>query len=120
MEGIMVESTTGENRRKYPRLNAPILYRAAPFFSRRNPVINISLVGIRVYSDEEINIGKRLELELFLSDNTSLVCTARVVWQKPLPEGAVAKYEIGLEFLEISPDDLQRLVRVLEFQAPVE
>jgi len=116
----MVESTTEENRRKYPRLNAPILYRAAPFISRRNPVMNISLVGIRVYSDEELKIGKRLELELFLPDNTSMVCTARVVWQKPLPEGAVAKYEIGFEFLDISPDDLQRLAKVLEFQAPVE
>jgi hypothetical protein len=120
MEVIMVESTTEENRRKYPRLNAPILYRAAPFISRRNPVMNISLVGIRVYSDEELNIGKRLELELCLSDNTSMVCTARVVWQKPIPEGAIAKYEIGLEFLEISPDDLQRLAKVLELQAPVE
>ena len=116
----MVESNTEENRRKYPRLNAPILYRAAPFFSRREPVMDISFAGIRVYSDEELNIGKRLELELFLPDNTSLVCTARAVWQKPLPEGADAKYEIGLEFLEISPDDLQRLAKVLEFQAPVE
>lgn len=116
----MVESTVGENRRKYPRLDTPILYRSAPFFSRRNPVINISLVGIRVYSDEDLSIGKRLELELFLTNNTSMVCTARVVWKKPLPEGAVAKYEIGLEFLEISPDDLQRLAKVLEFQTPVE
>jgi len=83
-------------------------------------LMNISLGGIRVYSDEEIKVGKRLELELFLPDGTLMVCTARVVWQKTLPEGAVAKYDIGLEFLEIPPDVANRLAKVLEFQAPVE
>ncbi len=116
----MVGSTAEEDRRKYPRLNVPILYRAASFFSRREPVINIGLGGIKVYSDEGLKIGKRLELELFLPDKTSMVCTSRVVWQNLLPEGAVAKYEIGLEFLEMSPDDLQCLAKVLDFQAPAE
>ena len=116
----MKESTAEEDRRKYPRLNAPIYYRSAQFFSRRTPVVNISLGGIRVYSDEGLKIGKRLELELFLPDKTSIVCTARVVWQKPLPEGAVAKYEVGIEFLEINPDVVERLSKVLEFQPPAE
>lgn len=116
----MKESTPEEDRRKYPRLKAPVLYRAAHFFSHRKPVANISLGGICVNSDEEIKIGKRLELELFLPDHTSIVCTARVVWQKTLPEGAVAKYEIGFEFLEIPADVLQRLDKVLEFQPPAE
>ena len=116
----MVKSTAEEDRRTYTRLNAPILYRAAPFFSRRQPVMNISLGGIRVYSDEGLNIGKRLEVELFLPNDMSMVCTAKVVWQQSLREGAVARYEIGLEFLEISPDDLRRLAKVLDFQAPVE
>jgi len=114
MEGIMVESTTEENRRKYTRLNVPILYRGASFFSRRESVINIGFGGIRVYSDKELKIGKRLELELFLPDKTSMVCTSKVVWQTLLPEGAVAKYEIGLEFLEMSPDALRCLAKVLK------
>jgi len=115
----MAESTQEKNRRKYRRLYIPIFYRAASFFSRREPVINIGLGGIKIYSDEGLKIGKRLELELFLPDETSVVCTARVVWQEPLPEGAVAKYEMGLEFLEISPDGLQALVNVFDFLAPV-
>jgi c-di-GMP-binding flagellar brake protein YcgR len=120
MERIMETSTFENNRRKYPRLKAPILYRAASFFSSRKPLMNISLGGIRVYSDEEIRIGKRLELELFLPDGALMVCTARVVWQKTLPKGAAAKYDIGLEFLELPPEALRRLEKVLEFQAPVE
>jgi len=115
----MVESTTGDDRRKYRRLYIPIFYRAASFFSRRKPVINIGLGGIKIYSEEEFKIGNRLELELFLPDETSVVCTARVVWQELLPEGAVAKYENGLEFLEISPDSIQALVKVFDFLSPV-
>jgi len=112
----MVESTTEEDRRKYQRLYIPIFYREASFFSRREPVIDIGLGGIKIYSDVELKIGKRLELELYLPDETSLVCTARVVWQELLPEGAVAKYENGLEFLEISPDGLRSLEKVLDSQ----
>ena len=114
----MVESATGEDRRKYKRLYIPIFYRGASFFSRREPVIDFGLGGIRIYSDDELKIGKRLELELYLPDETSVVCTARVVWQKLLPEGAVAKYEMGLEFLEISPDGLQALAKVFDSLAP--
>jgi len=116
----MVDPISDQNRRKYPRLNLPILYRAAPFLSRRHPVMNISLAGVCVYSDEELTIGKRLELEFFMPDNTSMICTARAVWQNPLPEGAAAAYEIGLEFLEISPDDIQRLAKVLHFELPAD
>jgi c-di-GMP-binding flagellar brake protein YcgR len=115
MEAIIMEATTEDNRRKFPRLKAPSIYRAAPFRLRREPVINISLGGIRIYSDEELKIGKRLEMELFLPDNTSIVCTARVVWQKTLPEGEAAKYDVGFEFLNIPPDALKRLTKVLEF-----
>lgn len=115
----MVESNKEEDRRKYHRLYIPIFYRVASFFSRREPVRNIGLGGIKIYSEEEFKIGKRLELELFLPDETSVVCTASVVWQELLPEGAVAKYENGLEFLEISPDSIQALAKVFDFLSPV-
>lgn len=114
----MGKSNQEEDRRKYRRLYIPIFYRTASFFSRREPVRNIGLGGIKIYSDEEPKIGKRLELELFLPDETSIVCTARVVWQELLPEGAVAKYEMGLEFLEISPDGLQALAKAFAFLVP--
>lgn len=65
----MVKSTTGDDRRKYRRLYIPVFYRAASFFSNRKPVIDIGLGGIKIYSEEEFNIGTRLELELFLIDS---------------------------------------------------
>lgn len=111
---------SADDRRKYVRFQAPVLYRSASLFSRREPLVNIGLGGIRIYGDEPLKIGRRLELELFFPDRTSMVCTARVVWQQALPEGSVAKYDIGLEFLGISPDGLGRLKKVLENAPPDE
>lgn len=116
----MMETNTESNRRRYPRFKAPILYRVAPIFSSRKPLTNIGLGGIRIYSDEEFKIGKRFEVELFLPDKTSMTCTARVAWLKSLPEGAVAKYDVGLEFLDMPDDVLNRLEKVLDFEAPAE
>lgn len=102
-----------ENRRKYPRYDSPVCYRSASLFSARKPLVNISLGGIRIYSDEEFKIGRRLELELILPDDTILTCTARVVWQSPLPGNSSAKYDTGLQFLEISAEHLQRLSEMI-------
>ena len=105
------------NRRQYPRYNAPICYRSASLFSARKPLVNISLGGIRIYSDDEFKIGKRLEIELILPDDTILTCTAKVIWQKPLAAGATARYDTGLQFLDISPDHLEQLSEILERQS---
>jgi c-di-GMP-binding flagellar brake protein YcgR len=105
------------NRRKYPRYNAPICYRSASLFSARKPLVNISLGGIRIYSDDEFKIGKRLEVELMLPDDSVLICTAKVVWQKLLDDEATAKYDTGLQFLDISSEHLGRLSEVLEADA---
>ena len=111
----MTENDHNQNRRKYPRFSAPICYRSAPFFSTRNPLLNIGLGGIRIYSNERFKIGKRLEIELFLPDDDEILkFTAKVVWQNALPEDATAKYDIGLQFLNIPEDGLQRLAKVLE------
>lgn len=104
------------NRRKYPRYNAPICYRSASLFSARKPLVNISLGGIRIYSDDEFKIGKRLEIELILPDDSVLTCTAKVIWQKLLDDGSVARYDTGLQFLDISSDHLNRLSGVLADQ----
>jgi Tfp pilus assembly protein PilZ len=114
----MIEFDPKENRRSYPRFNAPICYRSASLFSARKPLVNISLGGIRIYSDEEFKIGKRLEIELLLPDDMVLRCTMKVVWQSPLPEGSKATYDTGLQFLDVPVDSLHRLTEVLEQSDP--
>lgn len=69
---------------------------------------------MRIYSDEQFKIGKRLEIELLMPDNDILRFTAKVVWQHPLPENSVAAYDVGLQFLDIPEGGLEKLSKVLE------
>ena len=110
----MSDHESVSNRRKYPRYNAPICYRSASFFSSRTPLVNIGLGGMRIYSDDQFKIGKRLEIELLMPDNEILRFTAKIVWQHPMPEGSVAAYDVGLQFLDIPEDGLEKLSKVLE------
>ncbi len=110
----MREVESNDDRRKYPRFDAPICYRSASLFSAHKPLVNISLGGIRIYSDEVFKVGKRLEIELLLPDDTMLQCTMKVAWQNPLPEGSKASYDTGLQFLDVSADGLRRLTEFLE------
>lgn len=110
----MAEHLSSQNRRQYPRYNASICYRAASLFSARKPIVDIGLGGIRIHIDEHLKIGKRLEIELILPENTTLTCTVKVVWVSSLVEGNSAKYETGLQFLNISPENVKHLAKVLE------
>ena len=103
-----------DDRRKYPRFKAPIWYRSAPFFSSRRPVVDIGLGGIRIYSNDNLKIGKRLEVELLLPDDEIVTFIAKVVWRQELAEDNMAKYDLGLQFLDVSGHTLQRLAEVLE------
>jgi hypothetical protein len=82
-------------------------------FATRNKVLDVSLGGARIYSDERQSEGTELELELFLPEGSSLECKARVVWTVTLPPGSDARYEVGLAFTEIPPDAGERLKAVL-------
>jgi len=101
------------NRREFPRFKAPICYRSAPFFSTRRQLVNIGLGGIRIFSNDKLRVGKRLEIELLLPDDEILTFIAKIVWQRPLPEGETAQYDVGLQFLDAPEDKLQRLAEVL-------
>ncbi len=89
------------DRRRYPRLNAPAYWRASGLSSAWKPV-DVSLGGMRVYSDDPFEVGARFELELFVSGEESVQCDVRVVWVDALPESSPARYDIGVEFLELS------------------
>ena len=87
--------------------------RGRPLFARRRAT-DISLGGVRVYADEAPATGDRLELELFLPDETALVCLAEVVWVEPLPDGSPARFDVGARFVKLSASDHARLATVLQ------
>lgn len=111
----MAPDHPGAERRRYRRVQAPVLIRpVSPLARRVEPKVNdVSLGGLRAYSDEEQKPGTRLELELLLPDGGSATVLAEVVWVMPLAEGAPARYDVGLRFVDARPEDLERIARVL-------
>ncbi len=102
-------------RRRYRRLKAPILVRpvSALVYRAKQKVNDISLGGLRAYSDEREKPGTRLELELLFSDGISATVLAEVVWVESLPEGSPARFDVGLRFVDASSEDLDRIAKDL-------
>jgi hypothetical protein len=91
-----------------------VFYRPARFRTARHAVIDIGLGGLRVYSDEALELGDRLDIELTLPEEKTLTCLVRVVWVKSLPAGGPAPFDVGLELLDAHGDGFMCLSRVLE------
>jgi hypothetical protein len=99
-------------RTAYPRLLAPVYFTrgALPWWwwRRRTPG-----GGVSVFTDERPVEGSRLRVEIFLSDGTTVTCRAAVAWVDALPDGAPARYDVGLDFVTLRPGDRERLAPVL-------
>lgn len=104
------------DRRRFPRLLAQVYYRPAgpEFLHHRRAARNVSLGGMRVYSDDELSIGTPVEIELLIDEQTTARCWARIAWIERLGEDAGAVYDIGLEFTDMTEEDRSRLSRVLD------
>jgi hypothetical protein len=104
-----------EERRHYPRLHAPVLIRPVSLLehARARDVRDISLGGIRTFSDEPVPAGRRLEVELLFDDSKTVTLQVQVAWVTELPDGSPARYEVGLEILRAQPDELALLEREL-------
>ena len=114
----MTTRSAEENRREFKRVHAPVYCRpmglSFSFLQPKQRTLDISLGGMRIYSDEPIKKGTKLELELFLPDTTSVTCKVEVVWVEALPAGGPATHDIGLQFIEIKSEDKARLATVLD------
>ena len=102
------------NRRRFPRVRAPVFYRPASTFGTSRKATNLSLVGVRVYSNRPFKEAQVLEIELLLPSGESVKAVVRVVWIMVLPPGSDALYDVGLEFVKLPPDAVDKLKFVLE------
>lgn len=100
------------DRRRFPRINLSMFYRPAGLLGPRQVARDVSRGGIRVQTDDPLDTGTRLEIELFLPDGDSLSVDVRVAWLREL-SGQDARYEAGLEFLEMDAVRLALLERCL-------
>lgn len=83
------------------------------FLERRRAAIDISYGGVRIYSDLEVKVGQLLKLELFAQDAPPVTYTAEVAWVGPMPDGGVARFDVGLRFLNLEPAARDLLVSML-------
>lgn len=104
-----------DERRRYRRIQAPIYCRPAgvKLLARHREPVDLSLGGVRVFSDDKYRIGDLVKMEFFSSNSPAVTYTAQVVWIDSLPSGAPAKYDVGLKFVDLSPAALQFLAGVL-------
>jgi hypothetical protein len=102
-------------RRKYRRIRAPLYCRPAgmQFLARQRQPVDVSLGGVRIFSDDRLEVGELLKMEFFLPDTKPVTYTAEVVWIEPLPSGGPAPFDVGLKFLALEPAALSLLVGVL-------
>ncbi len=104
----MTAPSTKDERRSYNRVQAHVTVRPVSILARAIPrrVNDVSLGGLRCYSDDEFPAGKRLELELFFTDGRSATLLAEVVWTEALPAGAPARFDVGMRYLDCSAESL--------------
>jgi hypothetical protein len=93
---------------------APVFYRATKLSTPRQQVNNLSLQGVRIYSDERLDMGQTLELEFFFPNGIIVEVMARVVWIKKQPPGSAGVYDVGMEFINLSEKALKELDAVLK------
>ncbi len=108
-----------EDRRQYRRVQAPVFCRpilkgGQRFFTGTQQTQDISLGGMRIFSEAEVQKGTLFELELFLPDRSSVLCKVCVMWTERLPQGSPSNYDVGLKFTELDPRDLEKLAVVLD------
>lgn len=83
------------------------------FLARQREPVDVSLGGVRIYSDEALHVGDLLKMEFFVQDVEPVTYTAEVVWIDLLTEGGPAKFDVGLKFIQLEPGALQLLLQVL-------
>lgn len=102
----------GIERRLFPRVEADIYYRSSRIAPRKRAIYDISLGGVRIHCDEELAVGRELELEFYLPDGSAIAAIAKVRWSSKLTEGSDGAYAAGLEFMHLTPEAAEQLKKV--------
>lgn len=91
-----------------------MLWRSPGLAAKLSRTVNVSMGGARVFSDDRMKIGAKLNLELMPDPDTSVQVFARVAWIDELDEGAPARFDVGLEFLDVPEEMVSRLAAILQ------
>lgn len=111
----------GINRRKFPRANYKCLITIKKRLTSKvisTHTENIGSGGICVIIKEDLGLFQGVDLELYLEDSRPQVkCGGTVVWvvkkSEPRQKGSFL-YDTGVEFIDIRPEDRERVTAVVE------
>jgi len=110
----------GINRRKFPRAS----YKCLITIKRRlnaktisTQTENIGAGGICVLVKEDMGLFQGVDLELYLDDNRPPIkCGGTVVWvvKKTASKKGTFIYDTGVEFIDMRPEDRDKVSEVVE------
>ena len=106
-------------KRKYPRysVDLPVEYsRVESPVGTAGRALDISESGLLIYFPEQMKIGQRLSLKLFLSMGSKLMSIeilSEVAWVEICVERDWGEYRTGVKFVDTSADDMAKLKHFL-------
>ena len=113
----------GLNRRKFPRVIYPCLVVIQNGAQGDKDIIlthteNIGIGGVCIVLKQDLKMFTVVELELDLLDlGNHIKCQGKVVWNVQRRDDAKNKpmfYDIGIEFMELSQEERDRLERIIK------
>ena len=115
--------TVNFEKRKHPRFSVdlPVEYSRADLFADHGRAMNASEGGLLLYLPEQLAIGNHLRLKLFFSVGSQLnaiEATVEVVWVDIHLEKDWGDCRTGVRFVEISTDDMGRLMNFVRSLFP--
>jgi hypothetical protein len=112
----VTEPRDHDERRTFNRVQAQVTVRPVSLLAHAVPrrVNDVSLGGLRCFSDDVHRPGERLELELHFPDGRIATVLAEVVWTEPLPAGAPARFDVGMHYLDCGPGSLALIREVVQ------
>ena len=112
----------GINQRKFPRVNYKCRIRLSGESGDsvlETQTENIGAGGICVVLEKGLQLFAPVHLDLFLDEkNPPISCGGTVVWvvkRHPMSQAGVFKYDTGIEFTGISPEDKKRVSDLVEY-----
>ena len=111
--------TVSFERRKYPRFHVDLPIEYSPIDSsigHTGKALNISEGGLLLHFPEQMDIGQYIRLKLFFSSGSELntiEVLAEVVWVDIHLDKGWRDYRCGVNFIDVSPEDLTKLKNFL-------
>ena len=107
-----------KERRKHPRfpIGLPLEYREKDGSLHGAVVCNMSEGGLLIYSIQDMPIRSELKVRVFFADEYEFdhfKVDAKIVWKTRHSDVDWKGYRYALEFVEISGEDRQKLVKLI-------